>query len=32
MLSAGKLTIEEIAMYTELEVREVEKLAGLQTV
>lgn len=32
MLQAGKLTIEEIAEYTELKVTEVEQLAGLQTV
>ena len=32
MLRAGKLTIEEIAEYTELEIAEVEQLAGIQTV
>lgn len=32
MLQAGKLTIEEIAEYTELKVEEVEQLAGSQTV
>lgn len=32
MLQAGKLTIEEIAEYSELNVAEVEHLAGLQTV
>lgn len=32
MLQAGKLTIEEIAEYTELKVTEVEQLAGIQTV
>lgn len=30
MLKTGKLTIEEIAEYTELKVSEVEQLAGLQ--
>jgi len=32
MLNVGKLTIEEIAEYSELSVAEVEQLAGLQTV
>ena len=32
MLKMGKLTIEEIAEYTELSVAEIEQLAGLQTV
>ena len=32
MLQAGKLTIEEIAEYTELEVTDVEQLAELQIV
>ena len=32
MLKVGKLTIEEIAEYTELSVAEVEQLAGVQTV
>lgn len=32
MLRAGKLTIEEIAEYTELSVSEVEELAGFQAV
>ncbi len=32
MLKIGKLTIEDIAEYTELSVKEVEWLAGLQTV
>ena len=32
MLKAGKLTIEEIAEYSALSVKEVEQLAGLQTV
>ena len=32
MLKIGKLTIEEIAEYSELSVAEVEQLAGLQTV
>ena len=32
MIKRGKLTIEEIAEYTELKVTEVEQLAGLQTV
>ena len=32
MLQAGKLTIEEIAEYTELEVTDVGQLAELQTV
>ncbi len=32
MLRAGKLTIEEIAEYTELQVEEVEQLAESQTV
>ena len=32
MLQAGKLTIEEIAEYTELKVTEIEQLAELQTV
>lgn len=32
MLKIGKLTMEEIAEYTELSVAEVEQLAGLQTV
>ncbi len=31
MLKAGKLTIEEIAEYSALSVKEVEQLAGLQT-
>lgn len=31
MLKIGKLTIEEIAEYTELSVAEVEQLAGIQT-
>ena len=32
MLQDGELSIDKIAMYTELKVEEVEKLAGLQTV
>jgi predicted transposase YdaD len=32
MLKRGKLTIEEIAEYTELSVEEVEQLVGLQNV
>lgn len=32
MLKAGKLTTEEIAEYSDLSVKEVEQLAGLQTV
>ncbi len=32
MLKAGKLTIEEIAEYSALSVKEVEQLAGLQIV
>lgn len=32
MIQAGKLTIEEIAEYTELKVEEVEKLAGRKTI
>ena len=32
MLKTGKLTIEEIAEYTELKISEVEQLAGIQTV
>lgn len=32
MIQAGKLTIEEIAEYTELKVEEVEQLAGDQTI
>lgn len=32
MLKAGKLTVEEIAEYTELSVEEVEQLSGMQTV
>ena len=32
MLKTGKLTIEEIAEYSELSVTEVEQLAGIQTV
>ena len=32
MLQDGELSIDKIAMYTELQVEEVEKLAGLQTV
>lgn len=31
MLKIGKLTVEEIAEYTELSIAEVEQLAGLQT-
>ncbi len=32
MLQDGELSIDKIAMYTELKVEEVKKLAGLQTV
>ena len=32
MLQDGELSIDKIAMYTELKVEEVEKLAGFQTV
>ncbi len=32
MLKARKLTVEEIAEYTELSVAEVEQLSGMQTV
>lgn len=32
MLQDGELSIDKIAMYTELKIEEVEKLAGLQTV
>ena len=32
ILKTGKLTIEEIAEYSELSVIEVEQLAGIQTV
>lgn len=32
MLRAGKLTVEEIAEYTELKVEEVEQLTGDQTI
>lgn len=32
MLQDGELSIDKIAMYTELKVEEVEKLAGLQRV
>ena len=32
MLKVGKLTIEEIAEYSELSITEVEQLAGLQTI